>query len=411
MNDQDSPGAAEAVQGELRPIWPAPPSPALTTSRRRATVARIAATVGGLLFFFAAWTPWATALTSGDLRKGASGPQYIYSLTGAELGAPPLDAWVGSASSAFVWWSLLTAAGVILAPLLWQRTQPWLVWVAGLLYAAWAAVSATVLIQTSMIFFQTVLALRHAASGPYVTTLQPYGIPIRIYTATPAFGLYLAWLALVAPLVALVFATLGNIASPPQLRVRPPTVHGEVAPSASQSDTPAPRSLPGIGAVTGGLLLWAFGYFTQPMATLNCAQQPLLAGSCRGLPGYSALPLGLYATRALFDPIAGIWAINGLLLAGAALAIGTLLRREITRTLCSWLSGWVIFALACILIATSGAQQAVHNAASVGLPAGAWRGDVGAVFVYLGLLLVVIGLIPLWAIAIRSAPRRDPPTN
>lgn len=411
MNEQSAPGAEEAVQGELRPVWPAPPSPEVTTGRRWGTAARIAATIGGLLFFLAAWTPWTTALTSGDLRKGAAGPQFTYSLTGAELGAPPLATWLGDPSSAFVWWSLLTALGAFLTPFLWQRIQPWLVWVAGALYAVWAALCATVLIQTSMILFQTVPALRHAVNGPYATTLWPYAIPIKIYTAAPAFGLYLAALALLAPLAALVFAALANIASPPSLRLRPPHIHGEVAPTASQASAPAPRSLPGIGAVTGGLLLWAFGYFTQPMATLNCTQRPLLASTCQGLPGYSALPLGLYATRTLFDPIAGVWAINGLLLAGAALAIGALLRREITRTLCAWLSGWVVFALICILIATSGAQQAVHNAASVGLASGNWRGDVGAVFVFLGLLLVVIGLVPLWAIAIRSAPRRDPPTT
>jgi hypothetical protein len=327
------------------------------------------------------------------------------------LGAPPLSAWLGDPSSAFIWWSLLTALGAILAPLLWQRTQPWLVWVAGLLYAAWAALCATVLIQSSAVLFQTVPALRHAANGPYHMTLEPYSIPVMVYSATPAFGLYLAWLALLAPLAALIFAALANLASPPVLRLPARTVHGEVAPSASQGRVPVARSLPGVGASVGGLLLWAFGYFTQPMATLGCQQTPLLAGSCQGLPGYSALPLGLYATRTLFDPISGIWALNGLLLAGGALALGTLLRREITRTLCSWLSGWLVFALVCALIAISGAQQAVRNAVSVGLAPGIWRGDAGAVFVFLGLLLVFIGLVPLWAIAIRSAPRRDPPAN
>lgn len=411
MNDQSSPDALEAAQGELRPIWPAPPTPAVTAGRRWGTLARIAATIGGLLFFLAAWIPWATALTSGDLSKGASGPQYTYNLTGAEFGAPPLSSWLGDPGSAFIWWSLLTAAGATLAPFLWQRTRPWLVWVAGLLYAVWAALCAAVLIQTSVIISQTIPALRHAVNGPYAMTLEPYNIPIKVYTAAPGFGLYLAGLALLAPLAALVFAALANLASPPSLRLRTPTVHGEVAPSASQANTPVARSLPGIGAVSGGLLLWAFGYFTQPMATLNCTQTPLLIGSCEGLPGYRALPLGLYASRALFDPIAGVWAINGLLLAGAALAIGALVRREITRTLCSWLTGWLIFALICILVATIGAQQAVHNAAGVGLTTGNWRGDVGAVFVFLGLLLVIIGLIPLWAIAVRTAAHRDPPAS
>ena len=51
----DAPGAAQIVQGELRPIWPAPPSPEATAGQRWATSARIAASVSGLLFFLAAW--------------------------------------------------------------------------------------------------------------------------------------------------------------------------------------------------------------------------------------------------------------------------------------------------------------------------------------------------------------------
>lgn len=415
MAEQSSPGAGNgapgAIQGELRPIWPAPPSPTAVAGRRWALAARITATVGGLLFFFAAWIPWATAITSGDLRNGPSGPLYSYSLTAAELGAPPLDSLAGDAASGFVFWSFLTILGALLAPLLWQRMRPWLVWVAATFYGLWGVACALILIQTSQLLFQVIPTLSHAANGPYTTTIQPYGTRLHIYATAPAFGLYIAIGALLIALSTPILAALAMRASPPVFRRRAPTVHGEVAPAGVAGETPARRSLPGVGAVSGGLLLWAWGFFLQPMATLNCTQTPVLIGQCRGLPGISALPLGLFATRSLFDPAAAQWAISGLLLAGAALALVAVWLREITRTLCAWLSGWLLFALACALIAINGAQLAVHNAASVGLTTGDWRGDIGALFVFLGLLLVLIGLIPLWAIAIRSAPRRDPPTS
>lgn len=415
MEEQSAPdagsGAPGIAQGELRPVWPTPSNPNATRQRRWGIGARIAATVGGLLFFLAAWTPWATAVTSGDLSKGASGPQFTYSLTAAELGAPPFVSLVDPAS-AYIYWSFLTVLGALLAPLLWQRTRPWLTWMAALLYGVWGIVCALVLAQTDALLFQTVPAMTHAASGPYTTTLQPYGIRVVIYAASPAFGLYLATLALVVMLAALVLAVLELRAGPRIVRQHAPTVHGEVAPTEQAENVAGKRvnrSLPGAGAVSGGLLLWAWGFFWQPMVTYNCAQTPLLFAQCQGLPGYSVLQLGLLATRNLFDPIAAPWAINALLLAGAGLALGAIWLREITRTLCAWLSGWLVFALACALITINGAQIIAHNAPSVGLPAGAWRGDMGALVVFLGLLLVVIGLAPLWAIAIRSAPRRDQP--
>jgi hypothetical protein len=422
MDEQSAPDAesgapgikAGIAQGELRPVWPAPSSPTSNRGRRWGIGARIAATLGGLLFFLAAWTPWATAITSGDLSKGASGPRYTYSLTAAELGAPPLASLAGP-TSAYIFWSFLTALGALLAPLLWQRTRPWLTWVAAALYGVWAIVCALVLAQTDALLFQTVPAMSHAASGPYTTALQPYGIRVAIYTAAPAFGLYLATLALAATLVALVLAVIGLRASPRGVRKEAPTIHGEVAPTEQAPEVAegkrVKRSLPGAGAVSGGLLLWAWGFFWQPMVTYNCGQTPLLFAQCQGLPGYSVLQLGLLATRNLFDPIAAPWAINALLLAGAGLALGAIWLREITRTLCAWLSGWLVFALAIALITINGAQIIAHNAPSVGLPAGAWRGDMGALVVFLGLLLVVIGLAPLWAIAIRTAPRRDTPTS
>jgi hypothetical protein len=167
------------------------------------------------------------------------------------------------------------------------------------------------------------------------------------------------------------------------------------------------RSLPGAGAITGGLVLWAWGFFLLPWATVNCSKAPLLLGSCQGLPVTSALQIGLNALRAAFDPSAALYALTGLLLTGALAILVTVWRRDITRTLCAWASAWLALALACAVLAISGAQQVVSNAPAAGLPAGDWRGDTGVLVVFLALLLVSIGLIPLWAVAVRASQRRE----
>jgi hypothetical protein len=182
-----------------------------------------------------------------------------------------------------------------------------------------------------------------------------------------------------------------------------PTVQGEIVhPGAGRHV----RSLPGSGTITGGLLLWAWGFFLLPWATVNCTKAPLLVGSCQGLPVASALQIGLGAARTVFDPSAALVALTGLLLVGALVILLAVWRRDITRTLCVWASLWLALALGCAALAVIGAQQVVSNAPAVGLPTGDWRGDTGVLVVFLALLLVAIGLIPLWAVAVRATQRR-----
>ena len=59
-----------AGQGNLRPVWPIRRGQGAALARRYALFARLAATACALLFFYVAWAPLATAITSGDLRNG-----------------------------------------------------------------------------------------------------------------------------------------------------------------------------------------------------------------------------------------------------------------------------------------------------------------------------------------------------
>ena len=393
----------DAQAGDLRPIWPAQaPGQGARRSRRYALLARLAATVCALLFFYVSWAPLATAITSGDLRSGPTGPLHRFGLTAAELGAPPLHALVGDAF--FGLWSALTIAGILLSPLLWQTSVRWLRWVATALAACWLVAMMVIFAQTALLILVGLPEQLRRGAGPYDATLVPYGIQVAIYNITPAFGL---WLALLAALLGIAAVGLAALAAATYQRARAPiapTVQAEIVTPGAARPT---RSLPGAGALTGGLLLWAWGFFALPWATINCAQTPVLLGTCRGLQGTSVLWIGLNVVRMAFDPSAALYAITGLLLIGALMILLAVWRRTITRTLCAWASAWLAFSLACSIVAISGVQQVVSDVPSVNMPTGDWRGDTGVLVVFLALLLVGIGLIPLWAVAVRGAQRRE----
>lgn len=391
---QGSPGA-------LRPMWPVKgPGAGAGVWRRYALAARLLATACALLAFYVSWAPLATAITSGDLSQGPTGPLYRFGLTAAELGAPPLHALFGA--DFFGPWSALTVLGLLISPLLWQTTFRWLRWLAVALYGCWLVAIMIVFAETAQLILSALPDQLHAGAGPYTTTLYPYTTHVAIYSISPAFGL---WLVIVTALLGLAAAACAALSAVRYQQARvpvAPSVQGEIVTHAGRPT----RSLPGSGAITGGLLLWAWGFFLLPWATVNCTQSPLLLGTCRGLPVTSALQIGLGNARAFFDPSAGLVAITGLLLVGALSILLAVWRRDITRTLCSWATAWLALALGSAAVAVAGAQQAVSDAPSVGLPTGDWRGDSGVLIVFLALLLVAIGLIPLWAVAVRTMQRR-----
>jgi len=395
---QDSP----ARQGDLRPVWPVGErGKGARISRRYALFARLAATLSALALFYVSWAPLATAITSGDLRVAPTGPIYRFSLTTAELGAPPLHAMFGE--SFFGLWSALTVAGLLLSPLLWQSSIRWLQWLGAALYACWLIIMSVIFTATTQLILGTIPALLAHGAGPYTTTLYPYGTRVAIYTITPAYGLWLALLGALLGIAAAALAVMSMVTRRRAIAPITPTVQGEIVTRGAARPI---QSLPGAGAVTGGLILWAWGFFALPWATVNCSQSPLLIGSCQGLPVTSALQIGLDVVRSVFDPSAALYAITGLLLVGALATLIAVWRRDITRTFCAWASAWLVFALGCAVLAITGVQQVVSDAPSVGLPTGDWRGDTGVLIVFLALLLVGIGLIPLWAVAVRAAQRR-----
>ena len=373
-------------------------------------------TAGSLLFAYAAWTPW--FLAAGTQPNNSNIVEV--GINPGEIAAPPLVALYG-AQTAFFLWSVFSVVGLLLAPLLWQRSAPILKGIGVVAWLIWLVSAAYI----SSVTIRTLNQDFAHLTPSYTTPLPVYNVmAYTILHAQPAFGLWLALLALLAAGVGgfVALASWGRTLpgrllggnAPDTTAVLPVGAAGSSAApaSADPSETPSLRAtLPGAGALTGGMLLWVWGFFLLPWATLNCTQVPLLVGSCQGLAVNSVLRIGMLDAQVsgqqVIDPAMGLYAIGALLLGGAAFILIGVWRRDITRTLCIWATMWLALAVASALLAIHGASLTLAKPTAVGLPNGVWRGDTGVLVVFLGLLLVGVGLIPLWAVAVVRQRRRS----
>lgn len=365
-------------------------------------------TAGSLVFAYAAWTPWFLGAGSTPTLP----PPVVVGLNPGEIAAPPLASLYG-AQTAFILWSIFSVIGLLLTPLLWQRSSRLLKVVGVVAYLAWlvgAVYLSSVTIRTLTQSFALLKPL-------FVTPLPAYNTMFTILAAQPAYGLWLALLALLAGCVGgfVALATWGRNLPSLITAARTSDTTAELpiggtgeapqATPAAQASQPSLRAtFPGAGALSGGMILWVWGFFLLPWATLNCTQVPLLVGSCQGLAVNSVLRIGMGDAQALgqqvIDPAMGLYAMGALLLGGAAFILIGVWRRDITRTLCIWATLWLALAVVSALLAIHGASAIIANPTAVGLPKGDWRGDTGVLVVFLGLLLVGVGLIPLWAVAV-----------
>ncbi len=367
------------------------------------------ATLGAALFIFAAWTNWATVVAlinarvangvSVACKAGEAGCQQqnaMLYLNPGEIGAPPLLGAVG-AQGAFFLWSALTVVGLLLCPFLWQRARRWLSLTALALYTIWALAMTVLCARAGAILTQNfgALAAHGNTQSLYVTALNGT-VPIESAQAGP--GLALAIVALALAFIGVAISIVTTLAGGAPATTAPITAN--IGPQ-GQSGRAARAVLPGASVVTLGLVLWAWGFFLLPWATVNCNQTPLIIGTCYGLPVSSALQIGLYSAQPTIDSYIGYYTVGALLLVGAIFIAITLWRRAINRALCVWASLWLVVAFAFALVASQGAALAVEKPAFYGLGAGVWRGDSGVLVVFLALLAVLVGLVPLWAVAER----------
>ncbi|HLY32204.1 MAG TPA: hypothetical protein VKQ36_14330 [Ktedonobacterales bacterium] len=420
------------VAAPARPLasgQPATPSGVVLPSGPRARrtlwhVAQGLITAGAALFAYAAWATWAQAISSASVKvsdgvttlcgphdTGCTVRTVLVYLNPGEIGAPPLlNLW--GAPGAFFAWSVLTVVGLLLCPFIWQASRPWLSRSALAVYTLWALVMTVVTAATARILSQNFASLVQQGNTQRLY-VYAYNQAIPITNAQPAFGLTLAIVALGLAFVGVALSLVMTLAGGAPASTASITASLPVGGASGDGDTgttgAARAVLPGAGAVTLGVVLWFWGFFSLPWATQGCDTTPLFLGECQGIPVSTALQFGIHGAGVALDPYIGgsnseanVGTIETLLLVGAILILGTLWRRAINRTLCVWASLWVVVAFISALVATQGASLGVDNPARYGL-SGVWRGDSGVLLSFLGLLLVLVGLVPLWAVAIRRS--------
>ena len=366
------------------------------TEGRRVSGARVVALLAALLFAFAAWAPWLAityhfgqdALThtidGGTLVQALPILFFRYATRPAPMTLTMfrLMAIFGGA------WAGVSAAGVLLAPLLWLRPRTRAVRLALAGYSLWVALAATfALAMAKIIFFPP------AISGGGFATPQ----------WSPGWGMWLGLIALVMGAAAVTMLIRYDWSRPrlSARSARPPIVRTRAG-------------WVGIGLLTIGILLWGLGFMAIPWATVNCPVTPItvnhfVAGRCAALDSGDAL--SYFATRSLsretWNLAGGIYSLYGMLVGGGLLVLIALWRAAPSRAVCAWATLWLLGASAIAYLAYRGVGVILTtNPVMSGEARGIWVGASGVSTTLLGLLLAWLGIIPLERAAGYAAPHR-----
>lgn len=327
---------------------------------------------GNLVFAVGAWLPWTTLIG----YTGANTATYFDPGRASNL---PLLGALGDPQSVLAAWSLLTILGLALAPLLTVRWPRWLVQAGHVLSGLWLLLATVV----------AVALLIGLASGSYI---PPIPCPPQLVCARPAMssmpdvGFFLAPLGLLVAWIGWALTTSSVWRSWVSALERPRATFAE-------------HRFENTLFVTG-LIIWALGFYSMPWITRNCGHFTLVIGECTGINASGAVLVGLESTGTAFDPQIATYALPFLLALGA-LELFYLLTRGGLCTAVSrlWTAAWIVLALVIAHLALSGVGSIAHNPTRVGLPTGAWTGDLGIVAGAFGLVLLTIGLVVSFATA------------
>lgn len=361
--------------------------------------ARVVAFLAALLFAFAAWAPWLAityhfrentqtfTVDAGTLTQAL--PVYLlrYSTRPAPVTTNMLYlmALFGGA------WAGVSAAGVLLAPLLWLRPHTRAVRLALAAYGLWLVLAAVyTLTLAKLVFFP-----------PTIPPAIPAGRFSPFPQWSPAWGM---WLALIALVMGLSAATMLIRFDWSSQRI-----------SARSTRSPLMRTRAGwlgIGLLTVGIALWGLGFMAIPWATVNCPITPItvnhfVAGQCAALDSGDAL--SYFATRALsreaWNLAGGIYPLYGMLVGGGLFVLIALWRTSPSRAICAWATLWLLSASAVAYLAYRGVGVILTiNPVMSGEARGIWVGASGVTTTLLGLLFAWLGIIPLERAATLTAP-------
>ena len=353
----------------------------------RGQQARLLAFAAAALFFVAAWVPWLVgAYCSGGVYCPTGGGQAAYAYVDGSFILPllarrllnlPADSalrpsFVILNAAVSVLWATLTGLGIVLAPLLWRRSDSRAARRATHAYGIWLAL-ASLLGVAQLGLLATHLA---APTGAYVWRLGA-GVPLMALALGGGWG---AWL---------------------QLRRAPPAAR----PAPLDDGGAARTRLWTLAAAlaTLGVAVWALGFFAIPWAADNCAAIPFslnhfVDGYCAGLDSGDALStlLGRRLSSAMWNVSVALYPLYGLLLAGAWLAVLAVWRGGAALAARGWVACWLLAATGCALLASRGVAVIITQAPLLSSDsAGAWRRASGIPVTLAGLLLAWAGLLLL----------------
>jgi hypothetical protein len=347
---------------------------------------RLLATVGALVFAYAAWLPWAILVT--NLGDRAVAPRLVDPDIAFTTGLVQLGSFAPNAFEV----AAFSMLGLLLAPLLWRPADSLLGAIATHTFGLW-------------LIFATVFVVAFGISPLVSGTPQPTtGAGVLTTTGHLALGF---WVAAVA-LVPMWIAVLGLLISEWRR-------HAFWHLPGNDEDRPrALLQLPGASVLNLGLIIWAFGFLSAGWAAVNCTQTPLLLGSCKGIPASSALFAGLVQASGnvvvtsandpnmllFLDPNIAQNAIGILLGVGAAMIFVGVWLRAVTRTFCIWTTLWLVAAVALVGLAYSGVGAIIAHPTRYGLSAGSWTAQGGVFLTLIGLIIALIGLATLSATAL-----------
>jgi hypothetical protein len=319
------------------------------------------ASLGALLFGLSTWMPWVTVTGYASISI-VNGRQQFYRFL---LDPADIDGSFGLFGG-----SLLSVAGLLLLPFLWQHRSRLANLLALAGYWAWG-ILLTVFVTANSRYFQ---------KGNTVQLVPDLRLNSVMFTSTPVLnvGYWLHFAALGIVTLAAVLLPVTLIPGAAWTRL--------YAGQTSRRMGPLAR-VPGMGTLTLGLIIWAIGTFLFPWATVNCTANPILVSSCTGIPFASALQVGLRSHAATVDPLVALYAVELLLGFSAVLIFLASWSARITRGFYVWVTLWLLAATFFAVLGSSGVGTLVANPVSVGLGPGHWSGDNGLAASFLGLLI------------------------
>jgi hypothetical protein len=358
---------------------------------------RLLAACASLVVSFAVWSPWLVATLQPapdapsrsfylDATGGIPLALMLISGPGTNPGAP-ISMYPRATFVINVALIVVSALGILLAPLLWQRTRTRALRLALIAYGLWLVTAAVVPLGLEAASVVALVRLYHQAGRAAVGT-----------TYSPGFGLLLLLAGLVLGWIALVLLA----------RQRDPTPD---ATSTALVPTRQSSRWAGLALVSAGLAVWGVGFLAVPWAQVNCSAVPVtfnhfVEGACAGLDAGDALS-ALVASRvaqSVWDWYGGIYALYGVLIGGGLLALVALWRRWSSLSTRIWLVIWLATATVVSALSYRGVSHIAAEAPVLSVSAtGAWRGATGIPMAWLGLFLAWLGLVALDTAARRRA--------